>query len=247
MAHNEVLKARAASDDELEWIKYGRKLRQDSPDIIDAQAKALVALASTLLAVYTGALTLFKIPDNFNSAFFFLTGMGLEALISPLRLLIFTVPIILWLLSIKSSLDVYQPGAYKTNPISPNQINKTLDEIIATKYAELREAMNYFLVALAVSTLCIGIISLLTPAATVTPEPQEVQFIIPSSSTPVFDSMSIEWNKTNMTTASVKLLNESGNTINVQLENGRKVKFDRTLIQGIIYINSQPDKLNKTT
>jgi hypothetical protein len=236
------LRTRAASDNELEWIKYSRKLSQDSPDEIDTQAKALVALATTLLTVYTGALTLFKIRENFDSFFPFLQG---SILWLP-RLANLMLPIVLWLWSIYSSLDVYQPKEYKTNAISPNKANETLNEIIKTKNEKMEWAIRIFFIAISWSAICIGFISLLTPQTSM-PEPEEVQFIIPASSIPAFDSMSIAWDAKSKITAPVKLLEEAGDSIKVELEDGRKAKFNRTLIQGIIYLESQSNELNKTT
>jgi hypothetical protein len=105
----------AASDDELEWIKYGRKLHQDSPDIIDGQARAIVALASTLLTVYTGVLVLYKIPDIFGS--FLPTVQGIWGI----RLVILVCPMVFWILSIYFNLDVYQPEAIKQDPFPPTE------------------------------------------------------------------------------------------------------------------------------
>jgi hypothetical protein len=139
---SKVIKTRAAPDDELEWIKYGRKLRQDSPDIIDGQAKALVALSTTLLTVYTGALALFKIPDILGS--FFPTAKGIWVI----GLVILILPIVFWLVSIYLNLNVYQPEAYKTKSLSPNRIKKSLAQIIDAKSKKLKNGMYSFLLAL---------------------------------------------------------------------------------------------------
>lgn len=156
-----VLMARAPSEDEIEWVKYGRGLRQESPKVSDDEAKALVALASTLLTVYTGALALFKVSENFDSIYNNVSFLGMPE--NGLRALIFMTPIVLWLISIGLNLYVYFPGNYKANTVSPNKTKNLLENIINTKYNRLKWGGRAFLAALVWSTVFIGLMSLSSP------------------------------------------------------------------------------------
>ena len=51
-------------EEDLDWLKYGREMIQESPKILDEAAKTFLTLASTFLTVYTGALALFKFNER---------------------------------------------------------------------------------------------------------------------------------------------------------------------------------------
>ncbi len=51
-------------EEDLEWLKYGREMIQQSPKILDEAAKSFLTLGSSLLTVYTGALALFKFNER---------------------------------------------------------------------------------------------------------------------------------------------------------------------------------------
>ena len=51
-------------EEDLEWLKYGRVMIQESPKVLDEAAKSFLTLASSFLTVYTGALALFKFNER---------------------------------------------------------------------------------------------------------------------------------------------------------------------------------------
>ena len=71
------------SEEDMQWLDYGRKLLEESPKVLDEDAKSFVALGSSLLTVYTGALALFKFNERLE--------------LSGVNLIMMLVPILLWL------------------------------------------------------------------------------------------------------------------------------------------------------
>ena len=71
---------------------------QESPKVLDEAAKSFLTLASSFLAVYTGALALFKLNER-----------GHE----PVYCLAICAPIVLWLFCISCFAYVYFPDRYK--------------------------------------------------------------------------------------------------------------------------------------
>jgi hypothetical protein len=51
-------------EEDIEWLKYGRQMIQESPNVLDEAAKSFLTLGSSLLTVYTGALALFKFNET---------------------------------------------------------------------------------------------------------------------------------------------------------------------------------------
>lgn len=51
-------------EEDLDWLKYGRVMIQESPKVLDEAAKSFLTLGSSLLTVYTGALALFNFSDR---------------------------------------------------------------------------------------------------------------------------------------------------------------------------------------
>ncbi|RQW77035.1 MAG: hypothetical protein EHM14_15295 [Methanothrix sp.] len=232
-----VITARAPSDHEIDWVKFGRTLRQGSPKVVDDEAKALVALASTLLTVYTGAITLFKIPENFDSLFKYVSFLGIHE--GLFRALIFMVPIALWLISIGLNLFVYFPKYYEADIASPNRTKQLLEAVIDTKYSRLKWGGLVFLAALAWSTLIIGLMSITPPEVPSQTELQFVQFVVPGNNFSTLENMDIYRDTKSQWTKPVNLIEKTNNSIKVELSDGRKVEFKRDLVDGIIYLNEE--------
>lgn len=82
-----LVKGEEPYEEDLEWLKYGRVMIQESPKVLDEAAKSFLTLGSSLLTVYTGALTLFKLNARASDLFDWA---------------VICTPIILWLLCISS-------------------------------------------------------------------------------------------------------------------------------------------------
>jgi hypothetical protein len=232
-----VLKARAPTDAEIEWVKFGRTLSQGSPKVVDDEAKALVALASTLLAVYTGAITLFKIPDNFALLYKYISFLGISE--GFLRALVFLLPIVLWLVAIGFNLFVYFPEYYTGADASPNKTKQLLKTVIDAKYSRLKKGGLVFLAALSWSTLIIGIMSIIPPEVPAQPDGQIVQFAVPGDNFSALETMDIHKDTNSRWTVPLNLTEKTNNSLKVELSDGRKVEFKRDLVDGIIYLNAK--------
>jgi hypothetical protein len=91
-------------EENLDWLKYGRVMIQESPKILDEAAKSFLTLGSSLLTVYTGALALFKLN---------------EKTYGPLSWAVICTPILLWLLCIScllTSISLTASGFARTVP-----------------------------------------------------------------------------------------------------------------------------------
>jgi hypothetical protein len=81
-----AIKGEEPIEEELEWLKYGREIFKESPKVLDETAKSLIALGSSLLTVYTGALALFKFNENLalSSANWILISVPIEDFEKPI-------------------------------------------------------------------------------------------------------------------------------------------------------------------
>jgi hypothetical protein len=214
-----VLTARIPSDDEIERMKFGRQLHHESPKIIDEQAKALVALSSALITLYTTAIALFKISDRIIE-------------LSTAQRVLLALPIILWLISIGSNLWISFPKSYEVYPNSPNKTVDTLNKIIDFKLKRLKVgALTFFL------AFCVLIASLFVVSIQIPPieEAQNVQFIVPEDNEWTFEAMQIELVNGTHLTKPIELIPSTEDTIGISLSDGRKIEFNRSLISAIIY------------
>ncbi len=96
-------------EEDLDWLKYGRVMIQESPKVLDEAAKSFLTLGSSLLTVYTGALALFKFNERASD---------------PLSWAVICTPILLWLLCISCLAYVYFPDRLRFHKNSPTDIEK---------------------------------------------------------------------------------------------------------------------------
>lgn len=149
-------------EEDLEWLKYGREMIQESPKVLDEAAKSFLTLASTLLTVYTAALALFKFNEN---------ASGL------LSWAVICIPIVLWLLCISLLAYVYFPDRLRFHKNSPSDIERVTVEVSRKKSFRLKAGSVLFVIALAATS--ISIVWLGTqPVGDVKTEDQTVNLVI---------------------------------------------------------------------
>jgi hypothetical protein len=127
-------------EEELEWLKYGRQSIQESPKVLDDAAKSFLALGSSLLTVYTGALALFKLN---------------ERIFSPEIWALVCAPILLWILCISCLAYVYFPDRYSFHTNSPSDIERVTRDISRKKSKRLKIGSVLFVAALAATSISI--------------------------------------------------------------------------------------------
>ena len=134
-------------EEDLDWLKYGREMIQESPKILDEAAKTFLTMASTFLTmastfltVYTGALALFKFNERSHD---------------PLSWLAICSPIILWLLCISSMAYVHFPDRLKFRKNSPSDIESVTVDVSRKKSFRLKVGSVLFVAALAATSISI--------------------------------------------------------------------------------------------
>jgi hypothetical protein len=215
-----LYQARKPTENEIAWVTIGRDLIKGSAKILDDEAKALVALGSSLITLYIVALTFLKTPDTFDLPFN--------------QILMITLPIIFWLLSIAFNLYVYFPGKYKFSTKYPELTTIELDRAINKKYNRLRLGSTFFLIALILTTFTLAFASTLKQQI----EPKEVQFIVPEERWQTFENMSLYMENKSQKTKKVILVNATDDSYWVSASNGMMVEFKKELVDGVIYNNA---------
>lgn len=134
------IKGEKPFEEDLEWLKYGREMIQQSPKILDEAAKSFLTLGSSLLTVYTGALAIFKFNERMSNS---------------LDWAIISIPILLWLLCISSLAWVYFPNRLRFNAKSPSDIENVTMDVSRKKSRRLKAGSFLFVVALAATSISI--------------------------------------------------------------------------------------------
>lgn len=127
-------------EEDLEWLKYGRQMIQESPKVLDEAAKSFLTLGSSLLTVYTGALALFKLNERASDLFDWA---------------VICTPIVLWVLCISSLAWVYFPNRLRFNARSPSDIERVTMDVSRKKSLRLRAGSALFVAALATTSISI--------------------------------------------------------------------------------------------
>lgn len=209
MAENEIkIKGKKPTAADLEWISYGRKILKESPQFLDENAKSMVALGSSLLAVYTGALTLLNFNEKFD-------------LKSEERIFLL-IPIIFWLISISFNAYVYFPRRYAFAENMPDEIKKAQKEISKTKHFRLKIGAIFFIIALGISSFCI---LWLGNQDQLQNSQMRVQFITSKEFIPILQNMSISIEKETQRTMTVRLSGKVDNTYLVEINDCTNVEI----------------------
>jgi len=166
-------------EEDLEWLKYGRETIKDSPKVLDEAAKSFLALGSSLLTVYTGALALFKLN---------------EKALSPESWAIICVPIVLWLMCISCLAYVYFPYRFEFYTNSPSDIEKVTRDISRKKSFRLKIGSVLFVAALATTSISIVWLGV-QPAKETQREEQTIHLVMEDEEIDLLENMSgpIDW------------------------------------------------------
>jgi hypothetical protein len=159
---------------DLEWLKYGREMIKDSPKVLDEASKSFLALGSSLLTVYTGALALFKLNEKASGI---------------LSWTIICVPILLWLLCISFFAYVYFPDRIKFNAKSPTDIENATRHVSQDKSIRLKIGSYLFVAALfftSISIVWLGV----QPAKEAQTEAKIAQFAVAEDEVKVLNNQS---------------------------------------------------------
>jgi hypothetical protein len=128
------------SEEDLEWLKYGRDLVKESPKILDEAAKSFLTLGSSLLTVYMGALALLKPSETVYGPFFWA---------------IICTPIVLWLFCIGSITFVYFPDRWNIQTNCPSNIEKVTQDISRKKSCMFKIGSILFVAALTATSISV--------------------------------------------------------------------------------------------
>lgn len=130
-----------ASQDQLTWLARGKELHKESLKVLNDESQKMVTLGSTLLAGYTGALTLLKIVDKIPS--------------DSTLYIILSIPMILWSIAIFWAFKANFPKEYTFDEDSPMAIRRTINTIIKYKHDQLWIGLILFVISLAASAIAL--------------------------------------------------------------------------------------------
>ena len=189
-------------EEDLEWLKFGREIIKDSPRVLDETAKGFLALGSTLLTVYTGALALFKLNEKASG---------------PESWAIICIPIVLWLLCISCLAYVYFPDRCNFHTNSPSEIEKVTRDISRKKSLRLKIGSVLFVAALAATS--ISIVWLGAQVSSQSQQVQTVQFVIPVDKNASSQNISMFFENRTQKATTIALLEERNKTGSMHLHN----------------------------
>jgi len=204
------VRGREPFEEDLEWLKYGRETVRESPKILDDAAKSFLALGSSLLTVYTGALALFKLIEKASS---------------PESWAIICVPIVLWLLCISCLAYVYFPDRFNFQANSPTEIEKVTRDISRKKSFRLKIGSVLFVAALAATSISIVWLGS-QPAKEMQTEGQTIYLAMEKDGTNQLQNMSVSQEGVTARTIPVVLLSAGNQTHLVDSEAGRVAETD---------------------
>lgn len=105
------------------WLEEGQNLIKKSSESLEGAAKAIIALITSLITIYTVLLSYFGSINNISSNPYFY---------------ILTIPIVFFFLSIWLCVEVYSPKIYEIETDKPERIKEKIVQINKEKYESFR-------------------------------------------------------------------------------------------------------------
>ncbi len=118
-------------DPEPFWRENAKKIVGESIANIDETAKQLIVVISVLVGLYFHAISFSDLRLNING----------------LMIILFLMPIVLWLLSLLSSVWVLTPISYRVNIRSSKNSKETFEEMVKLKYFRLKVAVLFLAIS----------------------------------------------------------------------------------------------------
>lgn len=117
------------------WLETAQGAAKESVGALEEAAKQLISVTSLLQAIYFAAISFSELKE----------GIVVEDAVNWLLVLLFVLPIVLWLASLSFAVRVFKPETYKTNLSSPDLARSMYEEMAAYKHQQLQRA-HLFLV-----------------------------------------------------------------------------------------------------
>jgi hypothetical protein len=129
-ANDEVIQAEAVTEMDSLWLGMIQEVAKDSISALEGAAKQLISIVSILQGIYFAGISFGNLKQILvvQSA----QAWGL--------VILFILPIALWLGSLVFAINVFLPKRYKTILSSSKMTHQTYNEITSAKLRELRKA-----------------------------------------------------------------------------------------------------------
>jgi len=120
------------------WLETAQGAAKDSLDALEEAAKQLISVTCLLQATYFAAIYLSNLKENLVA----------ENASGWLLVLLFVLPVILWLASLSLAVRVFKPVTYKTNLSSPDLARQMYGEMVTYKQKQLQRAHLFLVLGL---------------------------------------------------------------------------------------------------
>ena len=210
-----VIETGPGAESDRELVKYANELFTKSSGMLDDMAKNLIALVTTVTALFVSIVSILHLSFNY----------AIWPKYWPLA-----VAFVCWLISIYLNLTVYSPRLHRVEMNNPDAIGNTIEEINNYKYKRLKWSTLFFLFGLGLLVLAIASALVLQPAH------DKVHFTMTDNGVMALRNMSIQIDPATATTGDLYLIEQSDKMYTVEKPDGSKAEFAKDLVRGIIYL-----------
>jgi len=214
-----VVPGRESSPEDLALLELEKTLKNNEIKILSEGGNILVALSSTLLAAYTGFLTLFDLGSKYSH----FTG----------DILLLMTPIILWAFCIFLSAQVNIPKLYKYDKGCLSEIREIQNEIRNHK----SKYLGFSTYLLIVNLIFSSIILLGLPSLLLATTPQVVELVVAKEQIPLIQNMSISIENGTTKTTPLTLIEAKEKSYIIKRQDNVKIEISKELIKGIVLLN----------
>ncbi|MDD5311504.1 MAG: hypothetical protein PHO26_00515 [Dehalococcoidia bacterium] len=193
------------------WLKFGREMRQQSPDTLDKAANTFITVSTSLASVYATAFTVLNLLEKEGA---------------PLWMA--ALSIVLWAATVILFVRVISPREYKYELDDVEQMKQFVAEASKTKYHRLTWALAMLIIAFTFSMFVLV-------GGSVFAGGTPVQLVISPENQANFQSLGLSIDQKGWTTQPLTLIKSDDKYYQVRLTDGTKINIKRDWIAGVVY------------
>ena len=142
MSTDEIIQGELITEEDEFWMEQGKELLKNSIGAIESAGKQLITLLTTIKGIYLGAVAYSQ----------FVKGDSADW-----EHIVLIVPLIFWLIALRTALDVFRTKSYEIHLNQPEEIREQILNIAKYKQEKLNYTYAFIVIGFLAAIVAIAV------------------------------------------------------------------------------------------
>jgi hypothetical protein len=138
----QVIEGEPITEEDEFWMEQGKELLKNSIEAIESAGKQLITLLTTIKGVYLGAVAYSQFVKSESADW---------------EHIILILPLIFWLIALRTALDVFRTKSYEMHLNQPEEIREKIRNIAEYKQGKLNVTYAFIVVGFLAAIIAIAV------------------------------------------------------------------------------------------